>query len=80
MTREVIKRGWIDWTVIGAMVLIPTSLAALTFFYPNPETKPECIRRATKEIRDRYYNAGKLTIDTPEEIEAIASETKSKCR
>ncbi|MDZ8066030.1 MAG: hypothetical protein RMY64_10365 [Nostoc sp. DedQUE08] len=79
MTQKVIKRGWVDWAVIGVMLLIPTSLAVLSIAYPNPETKAECIRRVTKDIRDRYYNAGKLTIDTTEEIEALASEIKSKC-
>jgi hypothetical protein len=76
---EKIKRGWIDWTVIGIMLFIPVSLAAIAIAYPRPETKPECIHRATKEIRDRYYHAGKLTINATEEIEAIASEIKSKC-
>ena len=76
---KTIKRGVIDWIVIGAMITISVSLAAFVLLYSKPETKAECYQRARKEIQDRYYKAGKLTIDTPEEIEAIASEIESKC-
>ncbi|MEW6497214.1 MAG: hypothetical protein AB1589_32635 [Cyanobacteriota bacterium] len=79
MTQK-IKRGWIDWIVIGVVVSIPASLAAFAIAYPGSETKAECIRRVTKEIRNRYYDAGKLTIDTSGEIDAIASEVTSKCK
>ena len=63
-----IKRGWVDWAVIGVMVLIPASLAALALFtavgiaYPNPETKTECIRRVTKEISVELCSAVGIAI------------------
>ncbi|MHC5757862.1 hypothetical protein [Nostoc sp.] len=79
MTQKIVERGLIDWIVIGMLVLVPASLAVFSFLQPKTETRRECYQRATKEIRARYQAVGKTTIDTSEEIEAIASEIKLKC-
>lgn len=69
----------LDWAI--AITLIVPTLVGLIWWLlqPTPETKLECQKRVANEISSRKKDLGETTIKNQQEIEAIASEIKSKC-
>ncbi|ALF52249.1 hypothetical protein ACX27_04295 [Nostoc piscinale CENA21] len=71
------KPSKIDWAI--ASVIGVVSLVGLVWWLSQPKVD-DCHHRVTREIQERKLNAGDTTIKDQQEIEAIASEIRSKCR
>lgn len=74
------KPSVVDWVVAAALVI--PSCAGLVWWIvqPKPESKSDCYERVANEISAQKKSLGETTIKNQQEIEAIASEIKLKCR
>lgn len=70
----------VDWAIASVLFFVAFVGFVIWIAQPNPETQSQCNHRVANEIKNRKLAAGETTINSQQEIEAIASEIKSKCR
>lgn len=74
------KPSLVDWVIAAALAIPSFFLLVWWIALPKTETKSDCYQQVADEIKTQKLQRGESTIKNQEEIEAIASEIKLKCR